>query len=120
MGAFSDTLRVTATNLITEYGNPCTISKVTKGEYVPEVGRASETIEEFSTYSVQYKSSNEIFGQMGINTNLAGFGNDSFVIPWFGEEIDETWLYNEKNIVSIEPTEAQGDVIIYTIRIGDK
>ena len=61
----------------------------------------------------------EAFGSLGINTNLVGFSDNKVILPWIGQEIDETWTYNGNNIITVSPTETQGDVVIYTITVGE-
>lgn len=119
MGSFSNSMRQVATDLTTSLGNPCTLTKVTKGDYVVGAGASPEEKEEYSTYSAPVKKVSQDFGQMGINTNLGGFDDNKVIVPWIGLEIDETWLYNDNNIIKVEPISTQGDVIIYTITVGE-
>lgn len=119
MGAFSDSMRTVATDLITQLGNPCTLTKVVKGDYVVSVGDAPEEKTDYSTYSAPVKKISYDFGQMGINTNLTGFNDNKVIVPWIGQEIDSTWLYNGNNILTVEETRTQGDIVIYTITVGE-
>lgn len=119
MGAFSDSMRTVATTLLGQLGNPCTLTKVSKGEYVVTAGRSPEEKTEYSTYSAPVKKVSQDFGQLGINTNLSGFDDNKVIVPWIGQEIDSTWLYNGHNIIKVEPVETQGDIIIYTITVGE-
>ena len=118
--AFSDDMRIVATDLMTSLGNPCTLTKVTKGEYNPQIGKQPESKKDFATYSAPVKKISSQFGQIGINTNLGGIDDNKVIVPWIGQEIDKSWLYNGNNIISVEATETQGVVIIYTITIGEK
>lgn len=120
MGTFSTSMRTVALNLLTQLGNPCTLTKTTLGQYNPQTGATGRSDEEIKTFSAPEKVVSENFGEVGINTNLVGFSDNKVVIPWIGQEIDETWLYNGNNITSISPTETQGDVVIYTITVGEK
>ena len=120
MGAFSDSMRAVATELTTTLGNPCILTKVTKGEYVVSIGKSPTETTDYSTFSAPVKKVSQDFGQMGINTNLSGFDDNKVIVPWFGQTIDKTWLYNGNNIVSVAPIETQGDVVIYTIEVGEK
>ena len=120
MGAFSTSMRSVATKLVTDLGNPCTLTKTTLGQYNPQTGETGKSDEKIATFSAQVKEVSESFGQTGINTNLSGFSDNKVIVPWIGEEIDETWLYNDNNILSVSPTTTQGDIIIYTITIGEK
>ena len=120
MGAFSTTMRGVATDLMTSLGNPCTLTKVTKGVYSPITGQTEDTQVVIGTFSAPVKKVSQIFGQTGINTNLTGFDDNKVIIPWIGQEIDSTWLYNDNNILSVEETESQGEIIIYTIAVGEK
>ena len=119
MGAFSDNMRGVATTLMTNLGNPCVLTRVTKGDYVVSAGQAPLEKEDFDTYSAPVKKVTMDFGQGGINTNLDGFNDNKVIIPWFGQEIDKSWLYNGNNITSVAPTETQGDVVIYTLTIEE-
>lgn len=120
MGAFSTSMRGVATDLITELGNPCTLTKVVKGRYVPDAGDSYDTETVYTTYSAPVKNVNFDFGLMGINTNLQGFDDNKVIVPWIGQEIDATWRYNDSNIIAVEPTKTQGDIVIYTITVGEK
>lgn len=119
MGAFSDNMRSVATTLITNFGSTCTLTKITKGQYIPSAGKSNEAKEDFKTVSTPAKRVSEQFGALGINTNLAGFTNEKVIVPWFGKTVDETWLYNGHNIISVEETIAQNDIIIFTLEIGE-
>lgn len=120
MGTFSNAMREVAYTLTSELGNPCVLTKVEKGEYVPSIGKSPENKTDFATFSAPVKQVSDSFGQMGINTNLSGFDDNKVIVPWIGEEIDPTWLYNGNNILNVAPVETQGDVVIYTIEIGEK
>jgi len=120
MGAFSNAMRDTATSLVTQLGNPCTLTKVTKGEYVVTAGKSPLEKEDFNTYSAPVKKVSQDFGQMGINTNLTGFDDNKVIVPWIGQEIDSTWLYDGHNILTVSPVKTQGDIVIYTITIGER
>tara|TARA_R110000772_G_scaffold5454_1_gene19461 strand:- start:13614 stop:13982 length:369 start_codon:yes stop_codon:yes gene_type:complete len=119
MGAFSTSMRATATKLVTDLGNPCILTKITKGSYIPSLGETPVSKKNYSTYSAPVKKISQDFGQMGINTNLGGFDDNKVIVPWIGMEIDETWRYNDMNIIKVQPTETQGDIVIYTITIGE-
>jgi hypothetical protein len=100
-------------------GNPCTLTKVTKGTYDVTTGTTPNTETVFNTYSASVKDSSQYFGAGGINTNLEGLSKGRVIVPWIGEPIDTTWLYNGQNITIVQPTEAQGDIIIYTIDVEE-
>lgn len=118
MGAFSTSMRSTATKLVTKLGSPCKLTKVTEGAYNPQIGKTDEAREDFDAYSAPAKIMSEQFGQQGMNTNLGGFSSEEVTVPWFGEVIDKSWLYNDSKIVSVKSTEAQGEIIIYTLAIA--
>ena len=120
MGTFSTRMRSVATRLITKLGDPCTLTKITKGQYNPTTGTTSEAEEDFSTFSAQSSKVSEAFGSNGINTNLVGFDDTTVVVPWIGQEIDELWKYNGSNIISVSSVSSQGDIVIYTLTIGEK
>lgn len=119
MGTFSDGMRTVATNLTAKLGNPCTMTKVTVGEYITSIGESPKELDYFATFSAPVKKITMDFGQMGTNTNLSGFDDNKVIIPWFGEEVDTTWLYNGHNITTVAPTDTQGDVVIYTLTIEE-
>ena len=119
MGAFSNTLRDVATKLITDLGNPCVLTRITKGSYIPSLGETPISKKEYPTFSAPVKKVSVAFGQTGINTNLGGFDDNKVIVPWIGQEIDETWRYDDMNIVKVEPTRTQGDIVIYTITVGE-
>lgn len=120
MGTFSTRMRAVATRLITKLGDPCTLTKVTKGQYDPDLGTTGEAKEDFASYSAQVSKVSQSFGDAGFNTNLVGFDDTSVVVPWIGEEIDETWEYNGSNITSVSSVSSQGNIVIYTLGIGEK
>lgn len=120
MGTFSNRMRSVATDLITKLGNPCTLTKATQGQYNTITGETGNAEEVIATYSAPVKKLSEEFSQLGINTNLTGFSSNKVIVPWVGEKITETWKYNDNNIITVEPIETQGDVVIYTITIGEK
>ena len=120
MGAFSDRMRVTAKALCEKYGNKCTLEKITYGEYDPSTGETSKTVQTLILYSAPVASVSEVFSRIGENTNLSGFSNDSYIVPWPGQKLDTTWTYDGQNILTIAPVEAQDDVIIYNITVGEK
>lgn len=119
MGIAED-LRAVAVTLTKDLGNPCTLTKITKGVYDPLLGKSSEIAQEFQTYSAPVKKMSIQFGDNGMNTNLSAFDSNKVIVPWIGQEIDKSWLYNGYNIVSVQPTETQGLIVIYTIEIGEK
>ena len=120
MGTFSTGMRSVATRLITKLGNPCTLTKVTKGQYDPLTGLTSEAEVPIKTFSAPVKKVSDEFGLMGMNTNLTGFSTNKIIVPWIGQEIDTTWKYNNDNITAIESVRSQGDIVIYTITVGEK
>ena len=120
MGVFSSQMRKVANDLCKEFGNACVLSKVTTGVYDPSTGKSSTTQTDYNTYSAQNKRLSQQFGFDGINTNLSGFNNEEILVPWFGQEIDTTWLYNGQNIVSVSDLKAQNDIIVYNISVGVK
>jgi hypothetical protein len=116
--AFADEMQAMVLELATELGNSCTLEKRVKGQYDPATGRTSEVVTTFNTYSVAISDINIPFALGGENTNLAGFGRESTLIPWMGEPIDETWTYNGENINTVSPIKSQNMVIAYTITVG--
>lgn len=120
MGVFSTQMRQVAVDLTASLGNPCVLTKVTKGQYNTSLGKSPQSLEDFPTFSAPVKQVSQDFGGAGINTNMSGFDDNKVIVPWIGQEIDKTWLYNGQNIVSVAPTDSQGDIIIYTIEVGEK
>ena len=119
MGKFSTDMRKVAKDLIAEFGNKCKLTLVTKGTYDPAIGEAPQTIVAYDTYSAPSKDINMPFGLDGTNTNLSGFSETKVIIPWFGVEVDEAWLYDDSNILLVEPTKTQDDIVIYTLTVGE-
>jgi len=120
MGAFSSGMRRTAQQLMTKLGNSCVLTKVDRGAYDPATGKTSETRTDYPTYSAQTAKTNVVFGLTGENTNLDAFDDESVVVPWIGEEINPTWLYNGQNITEVHPVMSQDEIIIYILSIGEK
>ena len=120
MGAFSTKMQIVANNLITKLGNSCTLTKVTTGDYVPLVGETASEKEVFNTFSAPTKNISSMFGQDGINTNLAGFDSGKVSIPYLGvnETIDETWLYNDSAISTVEIVETQDEIVVFNITVA--
>ena len=120
MSAFSDRLRATSLSLCKQYGEAVELKKVTPGEYDPITGETSSTEQVIKTFASQTSKMNESFSLDGTNTNLSGFDTEDYIIPWPGEVIDTTWMFNDANITHVNSTSANGDVIIYTISVGSK
>jgi hypothetical protein len=116
--AFADEMQAMVLELATELGNTCTLERRVKGVYNPATSRTDETVATFNTYSVAMKDINIPFGLTGINTNTSGFGKETTLVPWIGENIDETWTYNGDNILTVAPIKSQELVIAYTISTG--
>ena len=118
--AFADDMRNVATMLLRELGSSCVLQRVTPGEYNPLTGETLDVVDDFSTYSGPVSLYNETFGLYGINTNLDAFDTNKVIIPWFGYEVDATWLYNGQNITRIDTVATQNKSIIFTITVGEK
>ena len=120
--SFADDMRTVATDLITEFGNSCTLTKNNgPAIYNPLTGTTAFTSSDiYQTFSAQKSKVNLTFGENGQNTNLAAFNNESVMVPWFGETIDSTWLYNDANIKTVNEVRAQDKVIIFELTIGEK
>lgn len=120
MGAFSNEMKQTVIELLTELGNPCTLTNVTKGVYDPLTGvtppSATQTI---NTFSGPNSFISEMFGRDGENTNLDGFNSESVLIPYHAG-IDLGWLYDGQNILSLSPLKTQGEIVAYNVSIGRK
>ena len=117
MGAFSQEMRGVAKDLIKELGNKCTLEKVTYGAYDPVTGETPETKVTIQTFSAQASNFNRVWQTDGQNTNLAGFDDESVIVAWFGQEIDETWTYDGAAISRVAPIMSQDDIIIFTISV---
>ena len=107
-------------DLTTQLGNPCVLTKVTKGVYNPATGEtppaATVTI---NTFSAPASDMSQVFGLDGENTNLDGFSSTAVLIPFFAG-IDKGWLFNGQNITSLAPLKTQGEIVAYTIDVGVK
>jgi hypothetical protein len=120
MAQFSNAMRQVAVDLMKQLGNPCVLTKVTYGDYDPLTGTTSESKIEIPTFSAPIKKVSVLFSQNGEGTNLNAFDSDRVSIPWVGQPVDTTWLFNGFNITAIEPISAQGDIIIYNISVGEQ
>ena len=125
MGTFSSNMRTMATELTKKLGNSCTLTAFTTEPkvYDPLTGEYTAPTVPPSTYQIYSAPSRDmsaIFGRTGENTNLSGFNDASYTIPWFGFPVTEEWLYNGQNILSVAPLESQDDVIAYNITVGIK
>ena len=120
MASFSSRMRAVALRLITKLGDPCTLTRITKGQYNPTTGTTGEAKFDISTFSAQSSKMSESFGASGINTNLVGFNDKTVVVPWINYDIDTTWKHNGNNITSVSSVSSQGDIVIYTLTIGEK
>ena len=120
MGDFSTRMRTVAFNLVTKLGNPCTVEKVTKGAYNPDLGKTEEAIQSFDTFSAPTKNISVMFDKDGPNTNLAGFDEGKVSIPYLSinQIMDEKWTYNGEAITKVEKIESQGEVIIFNLTIA--
>ena len=120
MGTFSTGMRTTAMRLITKLGNPCTVEKIIKGGYNPDLGKHEEAIQVFNTFSAPAKDISIAFNQDGTNTNLAGFDDGKVSIPYLAinQVMDETWTYNGEAIKTVEKIESQGEVIIFILTVA--
>jgi hypothetical protein len=120
MGAFSQEMKQLVIDLTRELGNPCTLTKVTKGVYDPLTGEtppsATQTI---TTFSAPAQDMTQAFGSDGENTNLDGFDSEAVMIPFF-PGIDKGWLYDGQNITSLAPLKTQGEIVAYNISVGVK
>ena len=117
MGAFSNDMREVAVDLIKELGNRCTLEKVTRGAYNPSTGETPETKVTIPTFSAQASKFNRVWQGDGQNTNLAGFDDESVIVAWFGQVVDETWTYDGSAISRVAPLMSQDDIIIFTISV---
>ena len=115
MGAFSNDMRRMAKSLIKELGNACVLTKVTPGQYDPATGKTAEVRQDISTFSAQSNAFNRTWGSDGQNTNLAGFDDETVTVAWFGQVIDETWLYDGAAISEVRPVMTQDDIVIFNI-----
>ena len=120
--AFADDMRKVANDLCKQFGNACVLKKPADGVYDPDIGETVPSGNDIvvNTYSAQDKRITQQFGQNGNNTNLSGFGTGEYIVPWFGYELDTTWLYNDQNIVVIDDIKTQDKVVAYNIVVGEK
>ncbi len=118
--SFATDMLSVAVNLCTELGNSCVLTKNVAGAYDPATGETPQTATTINTFSAPVKKMSDIFPLNGSNTNLSGFDDNKVIIPYPGEEIDSTWLYNGNNVISVEPIMTQNQIIIYTISVGEK
>jgi len=119
MGQFSNEMRKTATDLCKELGNKATLTKVTPAAYNPSTGNTPDTTTDYPVYTGQSSHFAGMFPNDGTNTNLTAFHSGGYIVPWFGQEIDTTWLYNGGNIKEVSDLRSQGDIIAYNITVGE-
>ena len=120
MGVFSTNMRSVASSLLKEFGDPCTLTFVKKGDYNAALGKAAIVNYTFDSYAGLLKDFSLEFNRDGINTNLAGMGEEKRIIAWFNQPtFDETWLYDGNNIQKVVKLSSQGEVIAYEITIGE-
>ena len=117
-GAFSQAMRVTATNLIKELGNMCVLTEpVTAPKvYDPHTGQyASQALPpvKYPIHSAQSRKASVLFSQDGTNTNLTGFEDSSYIVAWFGKKVTTEWLYDGQNIQMVTPITSQDDIIAF-------
>ncbi len=115
MGQFSNDMRTMAKALIKELGNSCVLTKITPGQYDPATGKTAEVKQDIPTFSAQASAFNRTWSADGQNTNLAGFDDETVTVAWFGQVIDETWMYNGTAISEVRPVMTQNDIIIFNI-----
>lgn len=113
---FAERLREMALRVIKKYGEPCTLTYVTNLDYDPNLGSTTTSNVTFDTYSSisTHKPSVNSLGE----TNLNGMKEFVAVVPWFGAEIDQTWLYNGSPINKVIHTIAQGKIITSDLYVG--
>ena len=120
MGAFSVEMAKVVVDLTKELGNPCVLTQVTAGVYSPLTGNTTPaSTQTINTFSGPNSMMSEVFGRDGQNTNLSGLNSESVIIPYF-VGLDETWLFDGQNILSVAPLKTQGDIVAYNIEIGRK
>ena len=118
--SFSSDMRKVAKDLCQKLGNKCTLTKVVASGYDPMTGKTGSTNTDISLYSAPISKAGILFSMTGDNTNLSGFNDERVIVPWFGQKIDATWLYNGHNITNVSSIESQNDIIVFTISIGEK
>ena len=113
-------MRQVATDLCQELGNKATLTKVTPASYDPSTGNTPDTKTDYPVYTAQNSHFAGVFPEDGRNTNLQGFYSGGYIVPWFGQPIDTTWLYNGFNIKELTDIRSQDDIIAYNIIVGEK
>lgn len=119
---FSIRMRGVVVNLLTAYGNKCTLTKISLGDYNTDTGKKPEFKELIPSYSTSTKNTKIVFALTdSIGHDLTGFGEDKLMLPFIeGYKLDLTWLYNGDPINAIEEIESQNNVIAYIIDVGTK
>lgn len=119
---FSIRMRGVVINLLTAYGNKCTLTKVSLGAYNTDTGKKPEFKELISSYSTSTKNADVVFALTNsVGHDLSGFGEDTLMLPFIeGYALDLTWLYNGDPINAIEEIESQNNVIAYIVDVGKK
>ena len=120
MGQFSQEMRQLAKDLCRELGNKSVLTKVTAGDYDPATGKTTQVKKDTIVYTAQNNRISAFLPMDGQNTNLQGFSESGQLVPWFGEEIDTTWLFDGNNISGVGDIKSQNEVIAYIISVGEK
>ena len=107
---FAKKLNKTAYGLIFKYGNYGTLTKITLGEYNPDIGRREETP---TNYNVKYFKEN--FSSFDIAQGLAGVDDFKATVA-FEEAIDKTWLLDGAEIINVLKTEVQDTLVIQELQ----
>lgn len=120
--SFSTNMQDVVVKLLTNYGNTCELTKVITGEYNANTGKTDDYVTYLKTYSISMDNQKLAMSMASaMNFNLAGFGEDKVMIPYTdGYEVDQTWLYDETPIKTVELIKSQDNVIAYIIELGTK
>lgn len=116
-------MRKVAKDLCKELGNSSVLTKVVQvpTDYDPATGKSTATsTTDYDIYTAQNSKMSGMFPLDGQNTNLEGFKEGGYIIPWFGQMIDTTWLFDGQNITSVSEIKSQNDIIVFTIGVGEK
>lgn len=117
MGAFSDGLTTTATNLLTKFGTDATFRREVEGDYNPITGEVGNpTITTFSA-KVQTDSfnNNEVDGTVVKRSDTKLIVNNVGSVPMVGDTV--TFSSNTYRVFMVNPVQAQGADVIYILGV---
>ena len=119
MGAFSESMLSVALNLITEFGNDCTLSKkITTDKVYNPITDAYDGTDSSVTISTKCSISDLEVGTSDREQNPAI--RKVATVPYSTDlaDLDATWRLDDNEIYKVDKVMSQNDVIIFKLYIG--